>query len=146
MKIAKMEQINLLTDSDTFESDLERFFNGYEAALYWSATDEINGETVNFDSGDYPTSTQADDRCRADCRAFFGKHYAWVQAAAARYPTQSTYGGLELAGHDFALTRNRHGAGFWDRGLGSLGLKLTEAAEAAGECWPYLVDGELWIR
>jgi hypothetical protein len=24
-------------------------------------------------------------------------------------------------GHDFWLTRNRHGAGFWDRGYGKLG-------------------------
>ena len=37
----------------------------------------------------------------------------------------------ELAGHDFALTRNGHGAGFWDRGLGAIGDMLTS------ECKPY---------
>ena len=37
----------------------------------------------------------------------------------------------ELAGHDFAFTRNGHGAGFWDRGLGEMGDMLTE------ECKPY---------
>lgn len=36
------------------------------------------------------------------------------------------------AGHDFALTRNGHGAGFWDRGLGDLGDRLTRAARAYG--------------
>jgi hypothetical protein len=35
-------------------------------------------------------------------------------------------------GEDFWLTRNRHGAGFWDRGLGEVGLRLTEAARVYG--------------
>lgn len=29
-------------------------------------------------------------------------------------------------GHDFWLTRNGHGAGFWDRGLGKIGDELTK--------------------
>jgi hypothetical protein len=29
-------------------------------------------------------------------------------------------------GHDFVLTANHHGAGFWDRGYGALGDRLTE--------------------
>ena len=40
---------------------------------------------------------------------------------------------IERAGHDFALTRNGHGTGFWDRGLGTLGDLLTERAKAFGE-------------
>lgn len=36
------------------------------------------------------------------------------------------------AGHDFWLTRNRHGAGFWDRGLGEAGERLTAAAHVYG--------------
>jgi hypothetical protein len=32
----------------------------------------------------------------------------------------------EQIGHDFWLTRNGHGAGFWDRGLGEVGKKLTD--------------------
>lgn len=32
-------------------------------------------------------------------------------------------------GHDFWLTRNHHGAGFWDRDLGEVGKKLTEIAQ-----------------
>lgn len=39
----------------------------------------------------------------------------------------------EQAGHDFALTRNGHGAGFWDRGLGAQGDRLTEACRPYGE-------------
>jgi hypothetical protein len=35
-------------------------------------------------------------------------------------------------GHDLWLTRNGHGAGFWDRDLGAVGDKLTLIAEAMG--------------
>ena len=37
------------------------------------------------------------------------------------------------AGHDFALTRNGHGAGFWDHDAGEAGDALTESAESFGE-------------
>ena len=37
------------------------------------------------------------------------------------------------AGHDFALTRNGHGAGFWDHDAGEAGDALTESAEWFGE-------------
>ena len=39
-------------------------------------------------------------------------------------------------GHDFWLTRNGHGAGFWDRGLGEIGDRLTKAAEVYGSDYP----------
>lgn len=35
-------------------------------------------------------------------------------------------------GHDFYLTRNRHGAGFWDRGAGEVGDRLTESSHGYG--------------
>lgn len=36
-------------------------------------------------------------------------------------------------GHDFALARQGHGAGFWDRGEGERGEALTEIAKSFGE-------------
>lgn len=38
----------------------------------------------------------------------------------------------EYAGHDFWLTRVGHGAGFWDRGMGELGDRLTDACKPYG--------------
>jgi hypothetical protein len=38
----------------------------------------------------------------------------------------------EQAGYDFWLTRNHHGAGFWDRGLGEIGEKLTKLSHQFG--------------
>lgn len=40
---------------------------------------------------------------------------------------------LAQFGHDFLLTRDRHGAGYWDRGLGEVGRRLTEAAHPYGD-------------
>lgn len=51
----------------------------------------------------------------------------------------------EQFGHDFWLNRNGHGAGFWDRGLGTLGDKLSEAAKTYGECNLYVADGKIEV-
>ena len=46
----------------------------------------------------------------------------------------------ETIGHDFWLTRNHHGAGFWDRGLGEVGKRLTEIADSFPEIDLYIAD------
>jgi hypothetical protein len=55
------------------------------------------------------------------------------------------YGDEAWAGHDFWLTRNRHGAGFWDGGWPEHGDQLTRAAHAFGpvECYT-TEDGVLY--
>jgi hypothetical protein len=48
-------------------------------------------------------------------------------------------------GHDIVLTTNGHGAGFWDRGLGELGDKLTKICEELPEYELYVGDdGKLY--
>lgn len=79
----------------------------------------------------------AREKMAKDCRDFV--HYnaddldAYVEACLSgeRMSFDPSKGSPEsYAGHDFWLTRNGHGAGFWDRGLGDLGERLTEAAKA----------------
>ena len=51
-------------------------------------------------------------------------------------------------GHDFWLTRNGHGAGFWDRKEleGGIGDKLTEICKEFTEKYAYLGDdGKIYI-
>jgi hypothetical protein len=50
---------------------------------------------------------------------------------------------LEQVGHDFWLTRKRYGVGFWDRGLGDIGTRLTDAAQACGSVDLYVGDDGL---
>ena len=52
----------------------------------------------------------------------------------------------EQHGHDFWLTRNGHGAGFWDRGYpGKLGKHLTDKAHVYGERYVTAYNGKLFI-
>ncbi len=52
----------------------------------------------------------------------------------------------EQVGHDLWLTRNGHGAGFWDRGLGDVGDKLTAIAKGMGSKSVYVGDdGKIYI-
>jgi hypothetical protein len=51
----------------------------------------------------------------------------------------------DMIGHDIWLTRNRHGAGFWDRGYGEIGDKLTDLAQDLGEVNLYGHNGKVHI-
>lgn len=47
----------------------------------------------------------------------------------------------EAHGHDLWLTGQRHGVGFWDRGYGEAGDRLTKSAEATDlESWEIECD------
>lgn len=64
---------------------------------------------------------------RADCADFIA--YCAAEGIALDDP--------ERDGHDFFLTRNHHGAGFWDRGYGVRGDALTKAAQTFGSADVY---------
>lgn len=70
-----------------------------------------------------------------DCKAFKASLPAFAELVG------DSTAGLSQAGHDFWLTRNRHGCGFndgdWDEPSASL---LTEAAHAMGEVSLYEGD------
>ncbi len=108
----------------------QRFKNAYVEALLWSSLDtDENGGEVRFDEGD-ELSTEALAEIESDCRGFYDEHHELFEDD-------------EQAGHDFALTRNRHGAGFWDRGLGEVGETLTKASHGYGEMNLYFGDDGL---
>ena len=70
----------------------------------------------------------------ADCNAFRTRVNQLLLATGAN---------LSQNGHDFWPTRNRHGAGFWDRGYGDIGGALTRAAHSFGEFSLYVGDDGL---
>lgn len=117
--------------------DLEKFLRAYMVCALWSSTD-ANGEPLDaaYDSSDL--SDEAASTMRDDCRDFLESNAADIEAAKMSE---------EQAGHDFWLTRNRHGAGFWDRGLGAIGTKLSEAARVYGSQDIYEGgDGKLYVQ
>ena len=89
----------------------EQFINAYIEAALWSGTDLSSGdenssyEDTFEDEGYTPDdiSPELMSHIKDNCYSFFNM---MKQQIGTNY---------EQAGHDFWLTRNGHGAGFWDR-------------------------------
>lgn len=125
---------------------LQYFTRGYITALLWSSmdTDPVTGEDVHLD--DYVLSAESERACEAQCRRFFDANLTNLLRYVEHKefdPSQGT--AWDYAGHDFALTRNGHGAGFWDRSEVPEDVRdaLTKACEEAGPFEVYLGDDNL---
>lgn len=105
---------------------LRSFTNGYVEAALWSSTDD-NGEPLDK-SPELELSDESLEIMKADAKAFYDAYnLKWDDDAQA--------------GHDFWLTRNRHGAGFWDGDYPEPQAKeLTDAAHGFGEAELYVGD------
>lgn len=116
--------------------ELDTFTQAYVEAMFWTDanTDDGDLEGASFDE----LSPSALTDIIEDCRDF-------QEANAADLAEAYNTGSYDEsgAGHDFWLTRNRHGAGFWDRGLGEIGDKLTKNAHPYGSCYLYRGDDKL---
>ncbi len=68
-----------------------------------------------------------------------------TQAMRAGLWQQWLDAGMTIAAfaYDYWLTRNSHGAGFWDRGLGELGDNLSDMATIQGSVYAYAGDDGL---
>jgi hypothetical protein len=111
---------------------------GYLTCAFWSSTTD-EGAPLDRDYGSEHLAPEAATRMRREVRDF-------LELLEREGIDWSGAMGAETLGHDFWLTRNRHGAGFWDRGLGALGDRLTELAHAAGESDLYVGDdGQVWV-
>jgi hypothetical protein len=100
---------------------VDKFTTAYSQAALWSSHDESNeagGEPLDQNYGTEDIAEEALAEIVADCTAFQATE-AWKAAIANEDPRtdrRTAYGCSieESAGHDFWLTRNGHGAGFWD--------------------------------
>jgi hypothetical protein len=102
---------------------LHPFMDGYLAAALWSSFDEAENPLDDK----YSTEHLSEHAIRTSVKESvdFIKANAKDMEASGAPPEQH--------GHDFWLTRNGHGAGFWDRGYGAVGDRLSEAARPYGE-------------
>lgn len=130
--------------------ELDTFTTAYIECALWSSHDNANeqgGEPLdaNYDIDDL--TPECLEQIKKDCQDFQTTFAALLQSAYEyksdmdlrernSVPDYTT----EKAGHDFWLTRNRHGAGFWDRGLGAIGQQLTDMAHPYGEFNLYVTD------
>lgn len=109
------------------------YLESYQACALWASTDD-EGEPLD-DSG-MGLAPETLDWFLADCGAFLGE----VDGLGLPWRDEMEWSQL---GHDLWLTRNGHGAGFWDRDLGDLGDALTEAAKRQGSADLYVGDDGL---
>jgi len=125
------------------QSDFEDFLNAYLVCALWSSTDGETPLDKNFSIEDF--GGEALDRAKKDCAQFIKDNKTDLEEYSNEMHSQE-YFGMEKAGHDFWLTRNGHGAGFWDRGLNDLGDRLTESCKGFGESDLYAGDdGKLYF-
>ena len=116
---------------------LDQFTRAYAVAALWSSTDD-EGEPLDKGRHCDDIAPDALAAMAADCAKF--------QADNAKLLTRAmehTGHDLTQAGHDFWLTRNGHGAGFWDGDWKPFGDLLTDAAKAFPEVDLYVGDDGL---
>lgn len=129
-------------DDDGPELDVDAMLRSYVETALWSSTDnadESGGEPLdrNYGPDDVHPDTLAE--MRADCEAFLKDNASDVASWEA--PAGRDGRPEHAAGHDFWLTRNGHGAGFWDGDWEEgAGKRLTEASKPYGSFYLYIGD------
>lgn len=119
--------------------------DGYIEAMLFSSNDESDesgGAPLDQNYGPDDLSPQARATARATCAAFVKRNRAAIEKFK-----QITGRGDDAVGHDLWFTRNGHGVGFWDRGAGAVGEKLSKAANKMGGVDPYVGDdGQIYAQ
>lgn len=117
------------------EEKKDKMLTAYLVCALWSShdeTDEDGGEPFDRNYGIEDFAPEALQEASDDVKAFVAK----ARKLLDKYSLDD-----ESVGHDFWLTRNGHGAGFWDRGYkDNLGDKLTAISKTFKEIHPYLGD------
>ena len=122
----------------------DELFRGYVQALGFTSNDETTEDSSNSGESLFPGSGDFDSNWNVweeiedliseedlteildDLEAFVSQA-SWIIITDTGKHSEN----WEQAGSDFCLTRNRHGAGFWDGDWGN-GDKLTEISKPFG--------------
>ena len=108
---------------------LDEFTAAYIECALWSSVDFETERPLDDDFDITDIHPETFTQMVEDCKYFQESHLDVIED------------NLERAGHDFWLTRNGHGAGFWDGGWpDEIGSRLTEASKAYGPM-DLFVDG-----
>lgn len=114
--------------------DLNEFERGFFDCALWSSTDESNdqgGDPLDKNYGIEDIAEPCMLALVAECKRFQAENASDLESAKS----------AGQAGHDFWLTRNGHGAGFWDGDYpDAVGERLTADSKRYGEVCLYLGD------
>lgn len=133
-KVAE-KKIHEIYPNATFSTaiDVEAFVAQYLETALWSSTEDETPLDKDHTVDDFAPEALAE--MRKDCESFCEKFGHLFRGEESN------------AGHDFWLTRNGHGCGFWDGDWPEdVGKALTEASKAYGQCDLYVGDdGHIYL-
>lgn len=117
--------------------NIQNIFNHYLICALWSSVDD-NGDPLEDNYSVFDIHPSIESNLFEELQDFL----SLLERENIDWTTDWTE---EQFGHDFWLTRNGHGAGFWDRGHDNGGV-LTQWAKIYGSCDLYVGDdGSLWV-
>lgn len=124
-------------------SDLDDFTRGYITCALWSTNDESDEQggaplDANYGPEDLALETLA--QMIADCERFQEDNADDLEEAENLYVVRDRTSAASYAGHDFWLSRNGHGAGYFDRGDEEVWDRLTAACKQWPEVFLYVGD------
>ena len=117
----------------------QEFENAYFACALWASLDENDNPLDTPPVPNFDADTL--EQMKVDARAFWIENKDVIMRHRKRAKKIH-----ELAAHDFWLTRNRHGAGFWDSPeiWGDDADHPTESAQGFGEYSLTTEDGVIY--
>ena len=119
-------------------ANLKEFTSAYIEALYFTDIDNPDQSDIEGDSELAP-DTLLD--IQADCRSFWRRFGCYITTETCSDAFRDS---VTQAGHDFHMTRNGHGVGFWeDEWPGAYREMLTNGANGYGPFEVYQGDDGL---
>lgn len=115
-----------------FVTEFKKFYLAYLEAIEFTEKETV---LEGSDTDAFEFSSEALTKALITAAMFFSDNYELISQACDEPGYR-----METAGHDFWLTSNGHGVGYWDRGLGDVGAKLTEMCKAEHPPEVYLGD------
>ena len=134
-----------LTKQEILDS-LDEFTVQFLETALWSSTYQVQGEWEEVDvplDNDYEIHNFTKDALivlATTCQDFQEDNELLLEKAY-----EETGNNESQAGHDFWLTKEGHGAGFWDGDWGEYGTALTNASKPYGSDYIYVWQGKLYI-
>ena len=141
--LEKGDKIRVLNESALSWIDLDSIYASYVEALFFTEEDMWQDEDPDLDTSDLKISSELERKIEDDIKDFIreaekaGIDFNELPSTVGRYNLE------DMIGHDFWLTRNRHGAGFWDKDYGGHEDTLTEVAHGFGEVYVWPENGEI---
>lgn len=131
---AMLEQGIALHEAEITDEEAREALDGYLQAAEYTGVDEQGGP---LDGRGLSWTMDAQDKARADVIDFITSNVEDIR----EFLKVTRHGWLQV-GIDFSLTRNGQGAGFWDRGAGEVGDRLTDASKPHGEASVFVNENE----